>query len=187
MTATGPELRSLADRPFALLQELERRSRAAVLGADGAEAATQEWVGVAFRVGEHSLLAAREEVREVLPIPVTTRVPGAVHWLRGLANVRGQLLPLTDLQALLEGERMRDSRSSRVLLVNHRQIPAGLIVDEVLGFRRFAEAERVEPAEPEGSPYAPYVTRAYARDGQVSTVVGLIQLVESERFLRAAE
>lgn len=181
------ELRSLANRPFALLQELERRSRAAALGADASGAAAQEWVGVAFRIGSHALLAAREEVREVLPIPATTRVPGSVHWLRGLANVRGQLLPLTDLQAMLEGERARDTRASRVLVVNHRQIPAGLIVDEVLGFRRFAEAERVAPGERDGSPYETYVTHAYGRDGQVSTVVGLIQLVESERFLRAAE
>ena len=31
------------------------------------------------------------------------------------------------------------TRNTRVLVVNHREIPAGLIVDEVLGFRRFAE------------------------------------------------
>lgn len=180
-------LRSLAGRPFELLRELERRSRAATTGTDTPGTAASEWVGVAFRVGEHHLLAAREEVREVLPIPATTRVPGAVSWVRGLANVRGQLLPLTGLQALLEGSDTRDNRASRVLIVNHRQIPAGLIVDEVFGFRRFTEAERVAPGEKDGSPYAPFVTRAYARDGQVSTVIGLIQLVESERFLRAAE
>ncbi len=27
------------------------------------------------------------------------------------------------------------------MVVNHREIPAGLLVDEVLGFRRFAENE----------------------------------------------
>lgn len=187
MTTPETDLRSLVARPFDLLRELERRSLAASAGGGKTGAAATEWVGVAFRVGDHHLLAAREEVREVLPIPATTRVPGAVFWVRGLANVRGQLLPLTDLQALLEGEKTRDYRSSRVLVVNHRQIPAGIIVDEVFGFRRFIDAERVTPAEQDGSPYEPFVTRAYARDGQISTVIGLIQLVESERFLRAAE
>ena len=30
-----------------------------------------------------------------------TRVPGAKGWMRGLSNVRGQLLPVIDLRAFL--------------------------------------------------------------------------------------
>lgn len=180
-------LRSLRDRPFELLQELERRSRAAALGSDTPGATADEWVGVAFRVGSHDLLAVRDEVREVLPIPPVTRVPGSIYWMRGLANVRGQLLPLTDLHGLLEGEPTRETRHSRVLVVNHRQIPAGLIVDEVFGFRRFDPSEAVEPGDSGHPAYESLVTRAYARDGKVSPVIGLIELVESERFLHAAE
>src|SRR5438270_1864270 len=42
-------------------------------------------------------LVAREETREVLGVPAsTTRVPGARSWIKGLANVRGQLLPIID-------------------------------------------------------------------------------------------
>ncbi|NND58844.1 MAG: purine-binding chemotaxis protein CheW [Gammaproteobacteria bacterium] len=180
-------LRSLRDRPFELLQELERRSRAVAVGSDTPGGVEDEWVGVAFRIGDDQLLAAREEVREVLPIPTTTRVPGAVFWVRGLANVRGQLLPLTDLRGLLEGEPTRQTRMSRVLVVNHRQIPVGLIVDEVLGFRRFDESEAVDIDRVGPSAYQSLITRAYARDDKVSPVIGLIELVESERFLRAAE
>ncbi len=187
MTEATVSLRSLCDRPFELLQELERRSRVAAVGSDTPGATSDEWVGVAFRLGEHQLLAAREEVREVLPIPTTTRVPGAIFWVRGLANVRGQLLPLTDLRGLLEGEGGRDTRSSRVLVVNHRQIPAGLIVDEVLGFRRYDQSEMVPVDEAAESVYQSLITRAYRRDNAVHAVIGLIELVESERFLRAAE
>ena len=187
MNDAGVNLRALCDRPFELLQELERRSRVAAVGSDTPGATSEEWVGVAFRLGEHQLLAAREQVREVLPIPTTTRVPGAVFWVRGLANVRGQLLPLTDLRGLLEGEPVRDTRSSRVLVVNHRQIPAGLIVDEVLGFRRYDKTELVPVTETSESVYQSLVTRAYRRDDSVHAVIGLIELVESERFLRAAE
>ncbi len=87
-------LKSLRDRPFELLAELERRGRAvsASQGNDGA--AGREWVGVALRMAGELFLAAREETREVLSVPNSiTRVPGAKSWVRGLANVRGQLLP----------------------------------------------------------------------------------------------
>ena len=47
-------------------------------------------------------LVAREETREVLTYPSQlTRVPGAKTWVKGLANVRGALLPVIDLRQFL--------------------------------------------------------------------------------------
>jgi hypothetical protein len=61
----------------------------------------REWVGVALKMAGELFLVAREETREVLGVPAPlTRVPGAKPWLRGLANVRGQLLPVLDLRAV---------------------------------------------------------------------------------------
>ena len=61
-----------------------------------------EWVGVALRMAGELYLVAREEAREVLGVPAPlTRVPGAKSWMLGLANVRGQLLPIIDLRAYL--------------------------------------------------------------------------------------
>jgi chemotaxis signal transduction protein len=71
-----------------------------------------------------------------------TRVPGAKLWIKGIANVRGQLLPIIDLRQFLGSGTTPVNRNTRILVVNHREIPAGLIVDEVLGFRRFAADRR---------------------------------------------
>ena len=76
-------------------------------------------------------LVAREETREVLGVPATTtRVPGAKPWIRGLANVRGQLLPIVDLRQFLGSGITPVTRNTRVVVVNHREIPAGLLVRE---------------------------------------------------------
>jgi len=143
-TTSGPvtSLRSLRDRPFELLKELEKRSRAVSAGTVPDASAGREWVGVAFRMGGETFLVAREETREVLGYPaVVTRIPGAKSWVKGLANVRGMLLPMLDLRQFLGSGATASGRNTRVVVVNHREIPAGLMVDEVLGFRRFAEAE----------------------------------------------
>src|ERR1700691_6554770 len=126
-------LKTLRDRPFELLAELERGGRAvtASSAADASEAG--EWVGVALRMAGELYLVAREEAREVLGLPTPlARVPGAKSWILGLANIRGQLLPIIDLRAFLGRGPMPSSRNSRVIVVNHRDIPAGLVVDEVL-------------------------------------------------------
>jgi twitching motility protein PilI len=185
MTGTST-LRRLRDQPFALLLEMERRARGAARGVDGDEAG-REWVGIAFRVERTVMLTPREDVREVLRVPAVTRVPGARPWVRGLANVRGQLLPLTDLRAWLRGTTGPAPRSARVLAVNHRRVPAGLIVDEVYGFRRFHESEQGSATATPFAAIEELVTGSFTRDGETWPVLSLRRLVESQRFLNAAE
>src|SRR5580658_9919709 len=181
------ELKSLRDRPFELLAELERRGRAVSALLTEQATAGREWVGVALRMAGDLYLVAREETREVLGIPAsTTRVPGAKPWIRGLANVRGQLLPIIDLRQFLGSGVTPVTRNTRIVVVHHREIPAGLIVDEVLGFRRFAEGEFDPEAPPTVIRCDSYLAGAFRRGGEVWPVISLKSLVESQSFLQAA-
>jgi len=184
---TDNSLRSLRDRPFELLKELEKRSRAVTAGNVTEAGAGLEWVGVAFRMGGETFLVAREETREVLGYPaVVTRIPGAKSWVKGLANIRGQLLPMLDLRQFLGSGATASGRNTRVIVVNHRDVPAGLMVDEVLGFRRFAESEFNADAPPTVIRCDTYLAGAFRRGGEVWPVLSLKNLVESQSFLQAA-
>ena len=113
--STAADLTALIEQPFDLLQELERRSRAAIAGR-GTGDLPEEWVGIGFRIGDEQFVASREEVREVLMLPDSiTRVPGSKRWVLGIANLRGHLLPLIDLKLFLgSGRTPRDiGQSSR--------------------------------------------------------------------------
>ena len=178
--------RQLRDRPFELLIELERRARAAAAGQR--EGATgQEWIGVAFRMAGETFLVARDETREVIGLPAPiTRVPGARPWICGLANLRGQLLPIIDLKQYLGSGETVPSRNTRVLVVNHREIPAGLVVDEVIGFRRFGDQEFREDAPPTLVRCDRYLAGSFRRGTEAWPVMSLRTLVESTAFLQAA-
>lgn len=180
-------LRALSDQPFELLRELERRSLAALAEGAGASAG-EEWIGIAVRLGPERFVVPRDQVREVLPVPTSlTRVPGARSWLRGIANLRGQLLALTDLKALFGAGTASKERQARVLVVNHREVPAGLIVDEVIGFRRFP-ISGYQPTAPATLIRAEqYLDGAYRDGGDTWPVFDLYALVEHERFQQAAE
>ena len=132
-------------------------------------------------------LVAREETREVLGYPAAvTRLPGAKPWVKGLANVRGQLLPMLDLRQFLGSGMTHLGRNTRVIVVNHREVPAGLIVDEVLGFRRFAEREFTVDPPPTVIRCDSYLAGAFRRGGEVWPVLSMKVLVESPSFLQAA-
>ena len=182
----SPELATLVEQPFELLQEIERRSRQAHGGA-GSSAMPAEWVGVGFRIGEEQFVATREQVREVLMLPDgMTRVPGAKRWMLGIANLRGHLLPLVDVKLLLGSGRTTLRRNTRVISVNHREVPAGLVVDEVLGFRRFMDNEFTDTWPETIVRCDRFLTGAYQRGEDTWPVMDLYDFVESNLFLQAA-
>jgi twitching motility protein PilI len=180
------ELASLVSQPFELLREIERRSASAQTGV-GSGPGVGEWVGVGFRIGEERFVAARDHVREVLMLPESmTRVPGARRWLLGIANLRGHLLPLVDLKLLLGSGRTSLRRTTRVISVNHREIPAGLVVDEVVGFRRF-RADEHNTGEPQTVVRCDrFLGGSFDRGDESWPVLNLFDLVESNLFLQAA-
>lgn len=185
MTASG-DLAALIRQPFELLAEIERRSRQANAGQSGIDSPA-EWVGVAFRIGEERFAASRNQVREVLMLPDSmTRVPGAKRWLLGIANLRGHLLPLVDVKLLLGSGRTSLRRTTRVISVNHREVPAGLVVDEVLGFRRFMDHEYVEQWPETAVRCDQFLTGAYRRGDETWPVLNIFDFVESNLFLQAA-
>ena len=185
MGATS-DLVALVEQPFELLAEIERRSRQAHAGEAGA-AMPDEWVGVGFRIGEEQFVASREQVREVLMLPEgMTRVPGSKRWLLGIANLRGHLLPLVDVKLLLGSGRTTLRRTTRVISVNHREVPAGLVVDEVLGFRRFMDHEFTDVWPETVVRCDRFLTGAYQRNDDMWPVFNLLDFVESNLFLQAA-
>ena len=184
--STAPDLESLVEQPFELLQELERRSRVAIAGV-GTGSISDEWVGIGFRIGEEQFVASRDQVREVLMLPESmTRVPGAKRWLLGIANLRGHLLPLIDVKLLLGSGRTTLRRTTRVISVNHREVPAGLVVDEVLGFRRFMDHEFANEAAETIVRCDRFLGGTYQRGDESWPVFNLFDLVESNMFLQAA-
>jgi len=181
-------LEALSGQPFELLVELERRARAAVAEREGRGGKGDEWVGVGFRLGSERFVAERSDVREILPLPETVvRVPGARPWLRGVANVRGQLLTVVDLKAFLGGGLSMPDRRARVMVAASREVPTGLMVDEVTGFRRFAKRDFREETPATVIPCDDYLKGMYRDGPEAWPRFDLLKLLEDQRFLSAGE
>jgi twitching motility protein PilI len=77
-------------------------------------------------------------------------------------------------------------RLTRVISVNHREIPAGLVVDEVLGFRRFMDNEYTESWPQTAIRCDRFLSGAYQRGQDVWPIFGMYDLIESNTLLQAA-
>lgn len=179
---------SQPESAFDLLLDLERRARAAVAADDGTAGSSDDWVGIGFRIGAEAFVCARNDVREVIPVPdQVTRVPGAKPWLRGIANVRGQLMTVVDLRAFLGAGSSPPDRRARLLVLASRDLPAGLIVDEVLGFRRFSRSEHSDETPATVTRCENYLTGGFRRGSESWPRFSLDKLLEDDHFLAAGD
>jgi twitching motility protein PilI len=134
--------------PFELLARYERLSLAHALDVQESMEAPGLWRGIGYRVGSRSFVSGIDEISELLAVPTLTPVPGTQPWLLGVANVRGNLVPVIDFARYLFGERTACTERSRLLIVRQGGGNVALLVDEVFGQRTVDEQQRRE-AEPE--------------------------------------
>ena len=84
---------------------------------------------VRFRVAEEAYAVSVLNVLEVASLGDVTPVPGAPIEILGVRNLRGKILPVIDLAALLGTRRSRPA--GRLLVTESEGRQAGLAIDEV--------------------------------------------------------
>jgi len=171
---------------FTKLLEYQERASAFEPGKGRGEKALGETTGVIFSLGEHRLTCNVDQVREFLPLPPYTPVPGTKTWILGLGNVRGDLVTIVDLGWFMLGRRTKVSLRSRLLLASLRGRPVGLLVDEVFGQRNFVEGDARPARLAPQSPLQGYVKRQHRSGSETWLELDLDILFTTADFLNGA-
>jgi len=79
-----------------------------------------------------------EVLREIVPMPDITALPGLPRWLLGITHVRGEIVGVVELASILGAG---GERASAMAVVESAGGPLGLAVESVLGFRDIYEDE----------------------------------------------
>jgi twitching motility protein PilI len=172
--------------PYELLLDIERRCEGNAAGLPKLDNVEQEWVGVGFRIGNDKLIAPMDEVKEILDLPKYTNVPGVKSWVVGVANVRGNLLPIMDLRGFMLGEDIKQRRKGRVLVINYKGFNTGLIVEEVYGMRHFLAKDESRDLPATHEKITPYVEKVFMQDSERWPVFSFRKMTQDERFAQAS-
>ncbi len=168
------------------LRDYEKRSLIHAVGLPEQVAAQGLWVGIAYRLEGASLVSQLDQVVEIMPVPAVTSVPGAKFWMLGVANVRGNLVPIVDLRGYLNGDKTQIGRSTRVLVAIQQDSVVGLLVDEIVGQRQFERDEQVAGGYYQKHIVGDYIGKEFTKDEQHWAELDLDRLVNSQEFLQAA-
>ena len=155
-----------------VLQEVDERSRLA---------GTNKFELLVFRLGEDKSASTREvfginvfKVREALIMPPITPMPGSPKHVLGVANIRGQIIPVIDLPSVVG---CTPSARNILLVTEYERSVQGFAVEEVEEIVRL-EWGRVVSAE-KSAAGALVTSLARLDEGEEKSRLALILDVES--------
>ena len=172
--------------PYLALVDIARRAKAQAAGLPGRQEVKPYWTGIGFSLLGHRFVASMDDVVELLEVPQHTFIPGVQPWVRGVANVRGRLLPLFDLAAFFGGQLTAARQRRRVLVVEREKVYAGLIVDELHGMQHLALEFADHPPGDLLEPFAPMVNGQFKLQGDRWLVLDIQGLISDFQFMDAA-
>lgn len=170
---------------FDLLQDYEQRSLIHAPGRPEMIEAAGHWRGVGYRLGKRRFVTSFDEIIEIITLPGVTPVPGANPWLLGVANVRGNLIPVVDLKQFLEGDRTVVHDGQRVLVIRQSGGNVAVLIDELYGQRTFNDTHRVELEEQYEGRYGNFVGQTYLLNDSQWGVFNMSLLTRTPEFRQA--
>jgi twitching motility protein PilI len=179
-TPLPPEY-SIEVPPADTLAALHTTSDEAVRQGDAVGRADQTERYVLFRLADSRYAVSVPHVLEIDRVPSITPVPNVPTWIRGIANVRGEILSVIDFRVFLGCAEPHQREQNRLLVVKARsdEIMTSLVVDQVLGIVPLSAIHPPPPTAPAHDKAVPYLNGVHEHGGQVYAVFDL------ERFLQS--
>ncbi len=170
-----------------ILGDIDARAKTNMVDLGEVEEHVDEGVFITFQACGVRFLALMEELKEIIYVPAhITRVPLVQPWMLGVANVRGSLMPIVDLQQFLCGNDRGATADSRVLVVDRGGLLVGLQVPAVYGLRHVPLTSAGEFITDDLPWLSDFVEGGYEVDKEIWPALKIDALVEHPNFRVAA-
>jgi len=144
------------------------------------------WSGIGFTLAGQRYVVPMDEISEILSVPRYTRVPGVQSWVRGIANIRGRLMPIMDMLSFLDQKSDMKWRLRRLLVIERGDLYSGLVVDRVLGMQHFPQNDFVNELPGEYALTQNYLKGGFKSEEGAWGLFSLHKLADDPRFLHVA-
>ena len=95
------------------------------------EESTQENKFLTFYIGSEAYGVEIQKVMEIVEIQKITRVPETLSFVKGVMNLRGNVIPVMDLRLRFGMEETAYTNRTCVIIVTEMEVLVGLIIDSV--------------------------------------------------------
>lgn len=85
------------------------------------------------------------KVREIIRMPIVTRVPNTPHYVEGVINLRGKVIPIISMRKKFGLMEIENDKQTRIMVMDVEGELMGFIVDSVSEVIRISDSE-IQPS-----------------------------------------
>ncbi|WP_333818904.1 chemotaxis protein CheW [Ohtaekwangia sp.] len=147
-----------------------------------------------FLLGDEKFAIHVDHVQEIIELKDVTRIPDTPHYMLGIINLRGKVLPLLDTRMKLGLPSLPSTSKNRILVLNIREtdervIQVGALVDTAREVNVIEQKQIQQPADVENYRKATAVTGIVNDQGDITMIldVNKVFALQGVEIVPAAE
>ena len=138
-------------------------------------------------IGGERFVLLVEQVRAVMQQPDLTRVPRMPRFVRGMAQVRGEIVPVVDLPSRFDLANGATNPKQQIALLELADITVGVLIDTVIAVCEINMADVDVSEQAVGICPIPAITGALVVQERVHFVIDPSLLFDENEIKRAAK
>ncbi len=102
---------------------------------------------VEFRIAHEIYALKLNRIRIIHPLKELTFIPGTPDFIRGVINLRGEIISVVDLKVFFDLPDQEFTNLSQVIILTSDEMEFGILADEILGVTEISKND-IQPSLP---------------------------------------
>jgi purine-binding chemotaxis protein CheW len=102
---------------------------------------TEQEQYIEFAIESEQYAIRIEDIHEIIKMQSITEIPNGMHYVKGVINLRGKIVPIISLRNLFNLDEKEYSKNTRIVVVHHQEESVGIIVDRVNKVTTFSDIQ----------------------------------------------
>ncbi|MCR4434476.1 MAG: chemotaxis protein CheW [Clostridiales bacterium] len=133
---------------------------------------------VVFKLGKEEYGLDIQKVTTIEKMMTIARVPKTVNYIKGVINLRGEIIPIMDLRTRFKMAGIEETDETRIIIIKIDDIVVGMIVDAVVEVVQLQE-DSIEGVNNFSSDISmDYIHGVGKADGRIITLLNLEKLIK---------
>ena len=141
---------------------------------------------VSFKIGSEEFGVDILKVQEINRMVEITRVPQAPHYVEGVINLRGKVIPIVDLRKRFNLDLKEHDKNTRIVVVDIGGNIMGMIVDSVSEVLRLPSSTIEPPPEIVTGINSEYIKGVAKLDDRLLIFLDLSKVIDMEEMASVA-
>lgn len=141
---------------------------------------------IVFRTGNEDFGVPIDMVREIIKIGAITPIPDSPKFIKGIINVRGEIVTTIDMKSLFALPEDHLSDPKHIIVTKQEDSLFGLIVDEVVEVLRVQEKEINPTPDVISKIHQTYISGVVTHDDRLIIVLNLGRVLAQKELIRLA-